>query len=237
MTDASASWSIDLTEEAAQIADASLIVRARFVEAADTMAYVDVRMVRPGQMRTAWPAFQAETGAVGGHAPGYAINGDRVRYLPSSAAISRAEEVMHRWLPVYIEDDSTRIVVVNWSACLAVPHLAGSFRAFCKKRGISRSTSERRLLSAFSSVASGLRKSALTLHEPDWPRVVPRLPISATDLDRMRERAQEAASLDAAHGPPHWMADDARPANDPEHRDTECADSQNQRRARRMAEG
>jgi hypothetical protein len=223
MTDSSASWSEDLTEEAAQIADDSLIVRARFIEAADTMAYVDVRMVRPGQMRTAWPAFQAETGTVGGHAPGYGINGDRVRYRPSSAAISRAEEVMHRWLAVHIVDDSTRIIVVNWSACLAVPHLAGSFRAFCKKRGLSRSTAERRLFAAFSNVASGLRKSALTLHEPDWPRVVPRLPFSATELDRIRK--------DAPPSPTSWMAPGARPVHQPEIHEVEKPRQRQQARA------
>ncbi|WFU89483.1 hypothetical protein QA644_10805 [Rhizobium sp. CC1099] len=41
----------DLTEDAAQIADASLIVRARFVEAADTLLHIDVRGLRPASLR------------------------------------------------------------------------------------------------------------------------------------------------------------------------------------------
>ena len=42
----------DLSHHAAEIADLSLIVRARFIEAADTMVHLDVRGVRPDRMRT-----------------------------------------------------------------------------------------------------------------------------------------------------------------------------------------
>jgi hypothetical protein len=70
----------DLTESAAQIADASLIVRARFVGAADTLPHVNVRGLWPAALKAFWPEHALDYKEV------------RLRYRPSASAISRAEE-------------------------------------------------------------------------------------------------------------------------------------------------
>ncbi|MFC3206344.1 hypothetical protein [Aquamicrobium soli] len=67
-------------------------VKAHFIEATDTIANMDVGQLRPSKVRSFWPTYQTEN--VGGHHPGYGINGSYVPYRPSSKAISRAEEVM-----------------------------------------------------------------------------------------------------------------------------------------------
>lgn len=54
----------DLSQHAAEVADLSLIVRARFVEAADTMVHLDVRGVRPDRMRSLWPDVLPEPGTM-----------------------------------------------------------------------------------------------------------------------------------------------------------------------------
>ncbi|TCU10443.1 hypothetical protein [Rhizobium sullae] len=113
----------DLTESAAMIADASLIVRARFVEAADILLHIYVRGLRPASLRAFWPEHVLDYKEV------------RLRYKPTSSAISRAEEVMYRWLLDYVKDEDRRVLLGKWSMCLAAPHIAGSFRDFCKKTG------------------------------------------------------------------------------------------------------
>lgn len=186
--------------EAAALADLITIVKARFIEAADTMAHLDVRQLRPAKIRSLWPAIQVETVGIGGHHPGYGINGNQVRYRPSSKAISRAEEVMYGWLLDHAGDDESRVLVGNWSMCCAAPRLAGSFRQFCKKTGRSRSTAERRLDNAFERVARQILKNAQSLQGPSWSRVVPMMPNQRIDLDKLATVT-------------HWMADDAKPSH------------------------
>jgi hypothetical protein len=178
------------------VADLVTIVKARFIEAADTVAYMDVAQLRPSAVRSLWPAYQTEN--VGGHHPGYGINGNYVPYRPSSKAISRAEEVMYGWLLDYIEDDDCRRLIGRWSACQATPGRAGSFRSFCKKIGLSRSTADRRVDRAFKAVAAAILKNAQSLQGPNWSRVMPMMPNSRIDLGKM-------ATVTA------WMADGARP--------------------------
>ncbi|ENN87837.1 hypothetical protein RHSP_47988 [Rhizobium freirei PRF 81] len=126
----------DLSQQAAEIADLSLVVRGRFVEAADTMVHLDVRGVRPDRMRTLWPEVLPEPMD---HAD------IRVRYRPSAAAISRAEEVLQDWLRIHVRDEERRILLSRWSVCLAAPYVAGSFRDFCARTGRVRRTAERRI--------------------------------------------------------------------------------------------
>lgn len=169
----------ELSESAADIADVGIIVLARFVEAADTVSHMDVRLVRPGQPKSLWPEHWRE------HPE------NTVSYRPTRAAISRADEVMHDWLPGFIRNDEQRILASRYAMCLAAPRIAGSWRQFCKKTGRNRSTADARRLAAFQSVASQLIKNARLLHEPDWSRVMPMLPNSAIDLDRIRDRASD----------------------------------------------
>jgi hypothetical protein len=186
---------VDYAYEAA-LADLMLIVKGRFIEAADTIAHMDVRQLRPSTVRSLWPAFQSEN--VGGHHPGYGINGNHVPYRPTSKAISRAEEVMYGWMLDYVDDEECRRLVGKWSACQATPGRAGSFRSFCKKMGLSRSTADRRVDHAFKAVAAAILKNAQSLQGPNWSRVMPMMPNSRIDHGKM-------AKVTA------WMAEGARP--------------------------
>lgn len=192
MSQSNALLADDLSEEAATIADVGLIVLARFVEAADTVAHMDVRLVYPGQPKSLWPEHWRE------HPE------NSVSYRPSRTAISRYEEVMHDWLPRLIRNDEQRILASRYAMCLAAPRIAGSWRQFCKKTGRNRSTADARRLAAFQSVASQLLKNAHLLREPDWSRVMPMLPNSATDLDRIRDRASEADRPGFWRSEQHW---------------------------------
>jgi hypothetical protein len=186
---------VDYAYEAA-LADLITIIKARFIEAADTIAHMDVGQLRPAKARSFWPAYQTDN--VGGHHPGYGINGDRVPYRPSSKAISRAEEVMYGWLLDYVGNDDSRRMLGQWAACQATPRRAGSFRAFCKKNGLSRSTAERRVDRAFKAVAAAILKNAQSLQGPNWSRVMPMMPNSRIEVGKM-------ATVTA------WMAEGARP--------------------------
>ncbi|TKT79996.1 hypothetical protein [Aquamicrobium sp. LC103] len=178
------------------MADLITIVKARFIEAADTIAHMDVGRLKPSRERSLWPAYLTEN--VGGHHPGYGINGNYVPYRPSSKTISRAEEVMYGWLLRHVANDESRMLVGKWAACQATPKRVGSFRDFCKKNGISRSTADRRVADAFKAVAAAILKNAQSLQGPNWSRVMPMMPNQRIDLGKM-------ATVTS------WMADDAKP--------------------------
>jgi hypothetical protein len=187
----------DLSQRAADIADLSLIVRARFVEAADTMVHLDVRGIRPDRMRTLWPEVLPEPTD---HAD------IRIRYRPSAAAISRAEEVLQEWLRVHVKDEERRILLSRWSVCLAAPYVAGSFRDFCARTGRVRRTAERRIQGEFQSLAGALLAIAPLLQEPDWSRIAPMMPNSPGGAERVKPPV--------ARHETHWLPDDARPVFD-----------------------
>jgi hypothetical protein len=185
----------ELTEIAATVADTSLIVRARFVEAADTMLHLHVKGLWPADLKAFWPEHILDYKEV------------RLRYRPSASAISRAEEVMYGWL-LDIGDDDRRVLVSNWSMCLAAPHVAGSFRDFCRKTGRIRRTAERHLQNEFQRISSMIIKFSQSLQEPDWSRVSPMMPNSATDLDKVRTPVAKTET--------HWLPGDAKPYHDPD---------------------
>lgn len=214
-----------LTETAATIADVSLVVRGRFVEAADTFAHLNVRNLRPGHATTYWPEIQPDPM-------------DRVdtplRYRPSASAISRAEEVFYEWMLQIVKDEEARILLSRWSICLAARHITGSFRDFCRKSGRSRSTAERRLRNEFSNISGELIKKANLLHHPDWTRVVPMMPNSVTDLDKVETPVATSSSF--------WLPEDAKPVFDAESPELEAlserlekANKLREREARRRA--
>lgn len=187
----------DLSGNAAEIADLSLIIRARFIEAADTMVHLDVRGVRPDRMRTLWPEVLPEQMD---HAD------VRMRYRPSAAAISRAEEVLQEWLRIYVRDEERRVLLSRWSVCLAAPFVAGSFRDFCARTGRVRRTAERRIQSEFQNIARTLLAVSPILQEPDWSRIAPMMPNSAGGSERVKPPTIKHEM--------HWLPDDARPVFD-----------------------
>lgn len=211
----------ELSEQAAGIADVSLIVRARFVEAADTMIHLDVRGVRPGAPRTLWPDIPSDT---------MGSADVRRRYRPGAAAITRAEEVLQGWLLSHVRNEEHRVLVSRWSVCLAAPYIAGSFRDFCTRTGRVRRTAERRIQREFQSLADVLLKSATVLREPDWSRVSPMLPNSGSQAERAKTRPAKHQG--------HWLPDDAKPKFDPANPELAALarrlEEGNERRAARM---
>lgn len=193
-----------LNENAALIMELSFVVRARIIEAADTMLHLNVGTIRPSVMRTFWPTYQDET--IGGHSVGYGRNDTRSRYVPTSKAISRAEDVLYRWMPEYVQDDERRLILSQYAMCMAAPKKVGSFRSFCEKTGRVRRTAERRLDAQIIDITAIIWKKAKSLQCPDWSRVSPMLPKSGTDLGKM------AAVM-------HWMDEGAKPCNQPEERE------------------
>jgi hypothetical protein len=186
-------------EYQAALADLITIVKARFIEAADTIAHMDVGRLGPAQAQTYWPAMQLcseqEKTADGGR--------KKLRYMPSKEAIARSEDVLFNWLVVHVADDESRVLLGRWASCQATPWIAGSFRAFCKKNCLSRSTAERRVDKALKDVATAVLKNAKSLQGPNWSRVMPMMPNQRIDLGKM-------ATVTS------WMGPDARPRNMPE---------------------
>ena len=82
-------------------------------------------------IRTFWPTYQDDT--IGGHSVGYGRNNTRTRYVPTSKAISRAEEVLYYWMTEYGQDDERRLILSRYAMCMAAPKKVGSFRSFCEK--------------------------------------------------------------------------------------------------------
>ena len=193
-----------LNENAALIMELSFVVRARIIEAADTMLHLNVGRVKPAGMKTLWPTYQDET--IGGHSAGYGRNEIRARYIPSSHVISRAEEVLYRWMPEYVQDDERRLILSQYGMCMAAPKKAGSFRSFCENTGRVRRTAERRLDAQIIDITAIIWKKSQSLQCPDWSRVSPMLPKSGIKLDKM------ATVM-------HWMDEGAKPCNQPEMRE------------------
>lgn len=115
---------------------------------------------------------------------------------------------MYGWLLDYVGDRERRVLLGKWSMCMAAPHIAGSFRQFCKKTGRTRRTAERRLFSQFQSIAAELIKIPQSLQEPNWQRVSPMMPNSDTDFDKIRGPLTKYAL--------HGMTLDAKPVYDPD---------------------
>lgn len=183
----------DLSLHAAAVADVSIVVKARIIEAADTFAHMDVRGLRPAAVRTFWPASPPSE-------QGYGYNETKVRYRPSAAAISRAEEVTFHWLTELVQDDERRAIVGMWSMCVAAPRFVGSFRSFCEKTGRVRRTAERRIDQQINAIAADLLKNGQSLHAPNWSRVSPMMPNQRSDFGKIARVT-------------HWMADGAKPSS------------------------
>jgi Domain of unknown function (DUF6362) len=208
----------DLSERAAAVADLSLVIRGRFIEAADTMIHLNVRGLRPDLPRTLWPDVVAEP----------TDHSDiRVRYRPNAAAITRAEEVLLGWLLTYVSDQERRILLSRWSVCLAAPHIAGSFRQFCKRTGRVRRTAERRIHSEFQNVAKMLSAILPAPQEPDWSRISPMMPNAANGQERTRMSETKHET--------HWLAEDAKPVFDAGNPELEALAKRLERENRRRA--
>lgn len=182
-----------LNIEAAAFAETMLVVRARLVEAAAIMAHISVAHVFPAKMRCHWPQTLQEN--IGGHDPAYGKNAYKPRFQPDATALSRAEDVMTRFLPK-IDQDSDRKLVSGWATCLATPRKAGSFSQYCRQNGLVKRTAERRLNAIILALTTRLLADNRAIAAPDW-RNLPALAPKQTGFQGRQKT--------------YWRAADARP--------------------------
>jgi len=193
----------------------ALLVRERLVEAADTQAHILVERVGPGRIKSLWPVFAQDRNDA------YGYGQVQVRYIPSAAAISRAEEAQ-AWLSALVDEDKARQIVWARAVCEA---RKTSFGAWCKKRRIVRRTADRLLALIYERIALSLCKASINLRYPDYGRVSNHGGISGVQID----------SLSIPASPRSFMEDDARPIDVPEVRDMAWAEQQAERRRKILA--
>lgn len=140
------------------------IVRARFVEAADTVDRLPARIMsgRSG----VWPAyvhsFEDMTGWGSRRLAEEREMWER-RLPPGAAAISRSEEVTD-WVCRLIDDPVRRRIVLTWSWCRMSGH---PFARACRREGWVRLTAYRRLGDVFAHIAARLRLESVVVRLPD----------------------------------------------------------------------
>ena len=177
----------DLNLDAVKFSEACLIVRARIVEAAETMTYIQVKGAYPAKLKAFWPTYQYEDNT---EPPQY-------RYTPDAAAISRADEVFYDWFSL-VPDDA-RPKLCSYAFCQATPKKYGSIAQYCKKNRHSRSTYDRLITKVIQALAQNLCNKSQMLHHPNWKRVMTLMPNSHIKIDMMATVT-------------YWRAGDAKPS-------------------------
>ncbi|RFC66463.1 hypothetical protein DYI37_03205 [Fulvimarina endophytica] len=210
----------DISNDAELIADMIPIVKARFVEAIDTADHA-YSGSRPAQTSTYWPPIANRLSTE---------DDETKQWRPSRDAISRADEVLQRWLLEFLDDIEHRRLVMAWASSIANPRRYGSFAKFCRKSGRVRRTADRRLQSAFSIVAALINKNSLSLQDPDAHRVSTLHRVSDMQMDKV---AEDRLPGHPSRSGPAWRSEDAASHDDPEQRDLSWSQDQNERRRRR----
>lgn len=156
----------------------SEIVRARFVEAADT----ERRLPKGGAGSATgyWPSYIYTFEDKAGWGTKRLAEEREMRMSripPSSAAISRHEEVM-RWTAAFIPDERRRRIVWAWAWCRMT---GNSFSARCNKEGWVKVTAYRRLIATIDQILMELCNSSALLRMPDEKWLLPEQAISGKD--------------------------------------------------------
>jgi Domain of unknown function (DUF6362) len=157
------------------------LVRARFVEAADT----ERRMPRVGAVERAgfWPAYVHTFEDMNGWGTKRLAEERELRMRripPSAAAITRFDEVMN-WT-AYRVDEPRRSLVWAFAHCRAN---GWSFSAKCKKEGWNRVTAYERLEKLFRRLAIELDIDSVVLRKPDEKWTLQECPIPGTNSGTM----------------------------------------------------
>ena len=173
--------------DAAKFSEACLIVRARIVEAAETMTYIQVKDAYPTKLKAFWPTYQYEEDT----------EPPQNRYIPDAAAISRAEEVFYEWFSLLPDD--ARPKLCSYAFCQAVPRKYGSIAQYCQKNRYSRATYDRLITKVIQALAQKLCNKLQMLHFPNWKRVMTLMPNSHIKIDMMATVT-------------YWRASDAKPS-------------------------
>lgn len=140
------------------------IVKARFVEAADT----EWRLPLGGIANKGgfWPEYVHSFKDMAGWGTKRLAEEREMRMRsipPTAAAISRHTEVME-WTAERIDRKSDRVLIWAMANCLASER---SFSAWCRKRGMVRMTAYRRLERLYEAISASLRNDCVLLRFPD----------------------------------------------------------------------
>lgn len=149
--------------------DLPTIIKARFLEAADTERRLPYAKVRPDGYGSSMPSYLHD------FADRVGWGKDRLeeerrslsrRLPPTAAAISRHDECL-RWTVEEIAFEPYRRAIWGWALCRASSR---SFRGWCRTEGVSHETGYRRVDAVTAAISSKFRKSSHLLMRPadEW---------------------------------------------------------------------
>jgi len=137
------------------------IIRARFIEAAATEAFLTA--TAPAQCRAFWPAFVHDAeDRKGWDDQAKLDNAQRWKGRAPDGAISRHSECM-RWTADHIHDEKTRKIVWAFAFCRAYKR---DFGKLCQKKGWVKTTAYNRLNRVWSRLADIFHNERLALELP-----------------------------------------------------------------------
>lgn len=179
-----------------------LIVKARFLEAADTDDRLPSARLKPQAASGYWPEYHPTFEDMAGWGTQRLAEDREMRFRripPSAAAIQRHGEVLD-WTRLLIDDPERRKIVWAWAFCCARER---SFGKWCRDTGRVKNTALRRLERVFDAIAREIRGSGdqPTLPDEKWLlRICPETGINPAILDA--EPARKASAwIDPTHRP------------------------------------
>jgi len=205
------------------------LIKARFVEAADTERRLPAARISPSVASGWWPEFKysvADMNGWGGrrlseHREQFWAN---ARLAPSAGAVSRHEEVL-TWTADHIHDEARRRLAWLWAFCTAADR---DFSAALRSKGIARSTAYDRLNKLWARLERDFRNATVPLRFPDdkWVGHEPhRSKIVCGIIGRESDNAPPVSRT-------HWKDDEAT-EDRPDLRDFSWAQKQAAREAKR----
>jgi uncharacterized protein DUF6362 len=157
------------------------LVRARFIEAADTERRMP-RVGAKGEISGFWPSYVHSFEEMSGWGTKRLAEERELRFRripPSAGAVTRFEEAMD-WTANRIADETRRRLVWAFAHCRANEW---SFSAKCKKEGWNRVTAYDRLNAVFRRLAKELDNDSVLLRMPDEKWVLQDAPVSGINSD------------------------------------------------------
>lgn len=161
-------------------------VLERLTEAARVIAASE-RREGPGKLRAFFPE---------GAAPGDYPKGITMKFRPSSADVTRAEEAM-AWLTL-VKDETKRRMLAHFVLCRSTE---GKWARTCRKFGWKRTTARSAVTSAAKEISQKLIPVAETGGDPTSSGVRHFEALQDPDLDRVEKSATVTS----------WISPDARP--------------------------
>lgn len=206
----------------------AITVRDRFAEAAATERRLPHEKAGPSEKMGFWPEFRATFEDMTGWGSKRLAEERELRFRrlpPSSAAISRWEEVLCVWTPDYLRDEKERRLVWYWAFCASG---GKSFAAVCRKKGWVRRTAYARLGRLFERIAGDLVNDCRFLSDTSDLQDCTGFGFNAFIAGTLNELSGE----DIPVSPRSW-SDGSASADQPEIRDFTWAEKQAGREAKR----